>query len=358
MENLSLLIFSRNDVTEAISAIRELHDTVDDILIIDSSDKKDRKLLKTLKKQYHLNKLRIFEAVAFGWLDPLRNYGIKACKCNWVLYLDAEEKLNTDLKKDIKQIITETEYDGLLISRIHYDENNKIINSGSDKLLRLFKRDRTHYAGRLHESATVEGKVGKLPEKYCIVDEPAVDSVALRKKILKRYMPLEMLTYRLTYSSFLVLVKGKPGSWLLGKYIKLKTRTSGLSFSSELTKTDYNLFELLRVSSHIAMSFEIKNLPNILINLRDVFSRWDYENAKIKMLFEVPEKERKMQLALSSDIIKAGGVINYLNLNDEKTVREINKKYANYNPQGVKLFEKVLKDRYFGGVNYLRSVHP
>lgn len=354
MERLSLLMFSRNDVKEAVSAIRELHGTVDDILIIDSSDKEDRLLLKTLKKRYHLNKLRIFDAVAFGWLDPLRNYGIKTCKCEWVLYLDAEEKLNSNLKKDIKQIITETKYDGLLITRVHYDKNGAIVNTGSDKLLRLYKRDLTQYAGRLHESATVNGRVGKLPEKYCIVDEPILksESAALNQKILRRYMPLEMLTYRLTYSSFLILVKSRPGSWFFDKYIKLKMGVSGLMPSDELTKTDYELFELLRVTSHVAMSFDVKNLQNFIINVGDIFGRWNYENAKVKMLFKVPEKERKLQLAISSEIIKAGGVINYLNLNDEKTVREVNKKYMNYKPQGVKLFEKVLKDRYFKGTNY------
>ena len=100
---LNLISFSRNDVNDVKSLINEMKDIVDEVVVVDSSDeKRHNQLLKFSKEN---KKVRIYYVVPLGYVEPLRMYALKKCRSNWVLLLDADERLNKPFKKNLRKII-------------------------------------------------------------------------------------------------------------------------------------------------------------------------------------------------------------------------------------------------------------
>lgn len=91
-----------------------------------------------------------------------RNLGLKKAKGKWVLYLDVDERLSSELRENIKKIIESKRdmYSAYRLNRQNYYLGNnpwpKI-----EKLERLFKKTKLEeWYGELHESARVEGPIG------------------------------------------------------------------------------------------------------------------------------------------------------------------------------------------------------
>ena len=98
-----------------------------------------------------------------------KNFAIAQAKCNWILFLDADEALDDRLIKNIKNFLNTPhltqEYDGVVLSRKTIILG-KWISHGSiypDYLLRLFKNGKGKFiGGRVHERLAVEGKKYRL----------------------------------------------------------------------------------------------------------------------------------------------------------------------------------------------------
>ncbi len=98
-----------------------------------------------------------------------KNWAIPQCKHQWVILLDADERVSKGLEKEILGLLAEgPRYDGYWIGR----ENvflGKIMRHGgweSDTVIRFFHRDRARYDDRLvHEEIELEGHVPVLEHK-------------------------------------------------------------------------------------------------------------------------------------------------------------------------------------------------
>lgn len=87
-----------------------------------------------------------------------RNKLLKDAKEEWVLFLDSDETLTRELKKEIEDLDPKN-YNGFFIKR-------KIIflgqNSGEDKVLRLGRKDAGRWNRKVHETWDIKGNVGTL----------------------------------------------------------------------------------------------------------------------------------------------------------------------------------------------------
>jgi len=90
---------------------------------------------------------------------------IDAATGDWVLQLDADEEVTPELRKEVKDVICDTGYNGYWIPRKNYFLGRYLTKGGQypDYTLRLYKKGK----GRLpcksvHEQAMVQGKVGYL----------------------------------------------------------------------------------------------------------------------------------------------------------------------------------------------------
>jgi len=95
-----------------------------------------------------------------------KNWAIPQAKHDWVLIVDADERVTPELSEEVKAVISDqAAADGYEIRRRNFFLGREIRYSGwqNDWVLRLFRQRCGRYAERqVHEQLMVEGKVGKL----------------------------------------------------------------------------------------------------------------------------------------------------------------------------------------------------
>jgi len=87
-----------------------------------------------------------------------RNLLLQKSSANWVLFLDSDEKMTEELKKEILNLNAKN-YDGFYIKRKIVFLGEEI---GEDRVLRLAKRKSGKWARKVHETWEVKGRVGIL----------------------------------------------------------------------------------------------------------------------------------------------------------------------------------------------------
>ncbi len=91
------------------------------------------------------------------------------CRNAWVLFIDADEWLTADFKREIEGILAEgTTCDGFIADRRNYYLGREIKYGGwyPDREIRLYRKDRGSWKGDLHAKVHVEGKIGHLKSHY------------------------------------------------------------------------------------------------------------------------------------------------------------------------------------------------
>ena len=105
----------------------------------------------------------------FDDFSSQKNYAIEQASYNWIFVLDADERIGKDLAREISDLVkNENDYVGYYVYRNFYFMGKKISYGGwqTDKVLRLFKKDKCRYNGNLvHELIEFEGKVSFLENK-------------------------------------------------------------------------------------------------------------------------------------------------------------------------------------------------
>lgn len=94
-----------------------------------------------------------------------RNLGLKAANTQWIFYLDADERISPDLKKEILITIHSPAYNFYVNPRQNYYLNLPVRFGGSypDYVKRLYNRSKlTSWTGILHEEPNIEGDYGYL----------------------------------------------------------------------------------------------------------------------------------------------------------------------------------------------------
>lgn len=99
-----------------------------------------------------------------------RNFCLQQAKNDWVLFIDADERVSKVLANEIKQLLAEPELaNGYQIYRQFYYKREKLRFSGlqTDKALRLFNKNKGKYIPEkiVHESLDIAQPIGFLKNK-------------------------------------------------------------------------------------------------------------------------------------------------------------------------------------------------
>jgi glycosyltransferase involved in cell wall biosynthesis len=288
MTNLSLLIFSRNDVEDAIALARDMYGNVNDIVIIDSSDRKEHARLKQMKMKLHLSKLRIYYVVALGYPEPLRQYGFNKCKNDWILLMDTDERISPALKLQLPALISDKKVCGYYLKRYEEVHDGTIKNKFHTWQLRLYRKSRIISNGGIHETPLVNGMGTRLEDH---------DAYMEHREELKHYGKQGNSSYVKMY-----VFDPKPLYWLIARDIYIAVGFNGLKALLSIDKIIGNSIKTYRGGR----TPEIKEITRIISKI---------------------------------------GLIKFLGLDKEETIRMLNKKYGN-REQGMDLLIKLLKERY------------
>lgn len=132
----------------------------DEIIVIDN-DSIDR--TEVICRQYAAE---IF-SITTSDFSEMRNFGKTKAANDWLLYVDADERVGGELKERILAVVKRDDFSGYEIHR----KNNFFgvwMKSGgweNEYLLRLMKKDKlAGWRGKLHETAQVDGRIGRIEE--------------------------------------------------------------------------------------------------------------------------------------------------------------------------------------------------
>jgi glycosyltransferase involved in cell wall biosynthesis len=162
-KNISVLIITLNEEANMQALLVDL-DFADEIIVVDSfSTDKTEAICKSFENVTFIQN-------KFENYSSQRNFAISQAKNDWILFLDADERLTPALKNEIITTVNINEtFSAFLFSRTFMFEDKVLHFSGNqtDKIFRLFNKNQAEYTkDRLvHEKLKVNGKIGVLKNK-------------------------------------------------------------------------------------------------------------------------------------------------------------------------------------------------
>lgn len=157
--SLSVVVLTKNEEKNIEKCINSVL-FADEIIVIDdySEDKTVEKIKALNKKQIH-----IFQRHLGDNFSEQRNFGLEKCKNEWILFLDADEEITSELKDEIQEAvsITKESIKGIFLKRRDFFKGKELKHGewGNIKLMRLARKDSGKWKGSIHETWKISGEV-------------------------------------------------------------------------------------------------------------------------------------------------------------------------------------------------------
>lgn len=166
---LTVIILTKNEEKNIEACLETLSFADEKLLIDDFSTDKTVFLAKRLG-------VKILRHESKGDFSSARNWAMLKAKYEWILFVDADERVSSNLAEEIKKAISKNEYDGYFIRRIDTMWRRKLMHgdTGNTYILRLGKKNQGQWTGRVHEIWSIEGKIGYLDHSLDHYPHPTV----------------------------------------------------------------------------------------------------------------------------------------------------------------------------------------
>lgn len=154
---ISATIITLNEEDKIGQVINNLEGLVDEIVVLDSgSSDKTVILAQNLGAKVFYRKFDNFAAQ--------KNWALSKAKGDWILSVDADEQIPTNLAEEIKEVVKDDKNAGYLIPRRNFILGKEIKYSrwSPDKHIWLWKKESGQWVGDVHEEVIVLGRVGML----------------------------------------------------------------------------------------------------------------------------------------------------------------------------------------------------
>ena len=154
---ISALILTKNEQDMIEDCLKQLK-FVNEIIVLDqNSQDKTAKIAKKYTDNFIMSSSQDF--------DKNRNLLASSAKSDWLLYVDADERLSDKLIEEIKTEISKNDYSAYYFPRKNIILGKWLKHGGwwPDYVPRLFKKDKLIvWKGRVHESPKIQGDFGYL----------------------------------------------------------------------------------------------------------------------------------------------------------------------------------------------------
>lgn len=155
---ISVVIMARNEeanITDAISSVS----FASQIVVADTgSSDRTMELARVAGAEAH--------SIEFDGYGAGKNRALAFARCEWVLSLDADERVSPELAQAIVAAISgDCKYDGFMVNRLTFFLGKPVRHSGwyPDYILRLFRNGKGRFSERLvHEGIKVDGSIARL----------------------------------------------------------------------------------------------------------------------------------------------------------------------------------------------------
>ncbi len=172
---LSAIVITHNEEADIEACLRNL-EWADETVVVDAIST-DRTC--EIARRFTPN---VFQKAWEGYAAA-REYALSRATGDWVLSIDADERVTPELRAEIEQTLRAPRFDGYLIPRKAYFLGKWIRHCGwyPGRVMRLVRRERAHVTDRMvHEGLRVEGTVGTLENHILHYTYPTVRSYFAR----------------------------------------------------------------------------------------------------------------------------------------------------------------------------------
>lgn len=147
---LSVVVLAKNEEKNIRRAIESV-DFADEVIVVDDfSEDKTAAVASRLGA-------RVFKRHLGEDFAEQRNYGLKQAKGDWILFLDADEKVTSELRQEI--LLLDDRYSAYYVTRKNFFLGKQV---GQDKILRIAKKGQGGWTRAVHEKWIIGGRIGRL----------------------------------------------------------------------------------------------------------------------------------------------------------------------------------------------------
>ena len=163
-QKITVLVPCKDERLNIRPCIESFRALADEILIADSGSTDG-----TLEIVSSLGGCRVIER-EYRTSGDFKNWAIPQASHEWILLVDADERVTPEMIQEIEEVLQAPDQDGYWIHRSNHFMGHRIRYSGwqNDRVLRLFKRDLSRYAGPSDhgEVQVATAKVGTLRSRF------------------------------------------------------------------------------------------------------------------------------------------------------------------------------------------------
>lgn len=163
MEKLTAIIPTGNE-EHNIRAVLESVAFADEIMVVDSFSTDDTVSIAKEYTDFIIQRDYKYSASQKNWAIPQATH-------DWILLVDADERVTPELQREIKTLLKNPpqDTDAYWIYRMNHFMGKRVKYSGwqNDKVIRLFRKDTCRYEDKMvHAEIVTKGKVGFLKNKF------------------------------------------------------------------------------------------------------------------------------------------------------------------------------------------------
>lgn len=156
-----------------------------------------------------------------------RNYANTVATCEWVLHLDADERITPKLMTEIRETCATTSSDGFRVPTLNIIFGKPLLHGGwyPSYHVRLQRRERARWARDVHETAGVKGELGTLANP---IEHHSHATVSAFIQKLDRYTSMEASEHRGSTLWLAMRTVIEPGPYFVYKYVLQQGFRDGL----------------------------------------------------------------------------------------------------------------------------------
>ncbi len=161
--NISIIILAGNEQNMIIDCLKTCN-WVEEIILV-AANSTDKTISLAQKTIPNIKIIKTFDEYNKNF-SKWRNLGYKSATKEWLLYIDADERITPALKTNIIKVLkSKNNYSHYAIPRANYFLGQRVKHGGTypDFVKRLYQKDNfSGYKGILHEEPIITGDIGYL----------------------------------------------------------------------------------------------------------------------------------------------------------------------------------------------------
>ena len=222
MASLSVVLATYNEEKNLPDCLRSVEGLADEIVIVDGTSQ-DRTV--EIAKQFHAKILVTTNPQVF---HINKQKAIDMATKDWILQLDADERVTPALAEEIKHVIaSHAQENGYWIPRKNWFLGRFLMKGGQypDYTLRLYRRGKGRLPQKdVHEQAVVDGEVGYLTHPLEHMSDPEFKRYLLRFRRYTDLLAIQWFEKKLGRNPFIGIqyMVVRPIWWFFLTYIRHK----------------------------------------------------------------------------------------------------------------------------------------